>query len=192
MRSSSDSFTLSDSSDSGWRQLDNGTYVRVSSSLSSTSSGSSSSVLEPSDELETGLGLWVWSDTSQRWEWFADGTEVHPTQAAFQDSAGWVQQPDGTFVRKQSSWFPWSSSETRGGQHDQGRRATRGSTRRCEDYEQDSSICSNVGTFNCGNCECPADFFGVNCECSAGEIPFNSDLGLQVSAVFTLWLPTYK
>ena len=39
MRSSSDSFTLSDSSDSGWRQLDNGTYVRVSS----TSSGSSSS-----------------------------------------------------------------------------------------------------------------------------------------------------
>ena len=61
MRSSSDSFTLSDSSDSGWRQLDNGTYVRVSSS--STSSGSSSSVLEPSDELETGLGSWVWSDT---------------------------------------------------------------------------------------------------------------------------------
>ena len=85
MRSSSDSFTLSDSSDSGWRQLDNGTYVRVSSSSSSTSSGSSSSVLEPSDELETGLGSWVWSDTSQRWEWFADGTEVHPTQPASQD-----------------------------------------------------------------------------------------------------------
>merc|ERR1719225_66224 len=31
-------------------------------------------------------------------------------------------------------------------------------------------------TYKCGVCECPPDFFGRKCECSAEALPFNSDL----------------
>jgi len=34
-------------------------------------------------------------------------------------------------------------------------------------YEEHSPLCNNVGTYKCGICECPPDFFGNKCECSA-------------------------
>ena len=39
-------------------------------------------------------------------------------------------------------------------------------------YEENSPQCDGVGTYKCGVCQCPADYFGRNCECSAANINF--------------------
>ena len=39
-------------------------------------------------------------------------------------------------------------------------------------YEEKSAQCAEVGTYKCGVCECPDDYFGRNCECSAANLSF--------------------
>ena len=193
--------------DSGWLILPNGTYVHTTASWSSWSStksfqqsssnssdrssngtrvqhtnrarASGSSALDPSSEVvETNGGQWVWSDLSQKWEWVA------------QDNRGLVEAPDDTFARRTYSWGPWSSTSSSSRyryrssssalvprslvEPKQGLPET---TTRCEDYEELSSHCNNVGTYNCAVCQhCPSNYFGTNCECSAEEIPFGFHL----------------
>merc|ERR1712013_582264 len=43
-------------------------------------------------------------------------------------------------------------------------------------YEENSPLCNGVGTYKCGICECPPDFFGRKCECSAENLSFSGDL----------------
>eukprot|EP00092_Neocalanus_flemingeri_P010016 GFUD01010796.1.p1 GENE.GFUD01010796.1~~GFUD01010796.1.p1 ORF type:complete len:824 (-),score=173.21 GFUD01010796.1:871-3342(-) len=43
-------------------------------------------------------------------------------------------------------------------------------------YEENSPQCNGVGTYKCGICECPPDFFGRKCECSAENLSFSGDL----------------
>ena len=43
-------------------------------------------------------------------------------------------------------------------------------------YEERSPFCNHVGTYKCGICECPPDFFGRKCECSAENLSFSGDL----------------
>jgi len=43
-------------------------------------------------------------------------------------------------------------------------------------YEEHSPLCNGVGTYKCGICECPPDFFGRKCECSAENLKFSGDL----------------
>merc|ERR1719334_636273 len=43
-------------------------------------------------------------------------------------------------------------------------------------YEENSPLCNGVGTYKCGICECPPDFFGRKCECSADNLSFTGDL----------------
>jgi len=43
-------------------------------------------------------------------------------------------------------------------------------------YEERSPLCNHVGTYKCGICECPPDFFGRKCECSAENLSFSGDL----------------
>ena len=139
-------------------------------------------------------GHWVWSDLNQTWEW-VQKTEVNRTEVSVQDSTGWIRASDGTFVRRTSSWSSWTSTssrsrsrssssaldpsdvvETSRANHNQGLRSDPGSTTHCEDYEELSPHCNNVGTYNCGVCQCTPDFFGINCECSVEALPFNMDL----------------
>ena len=150
--------------DSGWVTLTTGTMVQTTSasttSGSSSSSGSSEesslSALDSSDVVETNGGQWVWSETSQKWEW-VEKAEVSESERGVQDRRGWEREPDGSFVRITSSWSPWSSTssrssqqstrsglsaldpsdvvETSGVQHNQGLRADPGPASHCEDYE---------------------------------------------------------
>ena len=190
--------------DSGWVKLTTGTMVQTTSasttSGSSSSSGSSEesslSALDSSDVVETNGGQWVWSETSQKWEW-VEKAEVNQSERGVEDSRGWERAPDGSFVRRTSSWSPWSSTSSRSSQqsrssssaldpsdvvetsrvkHNQGLRADLGPASHCEDYQERSPYCNTVGTYNCGLCKCPPDFFGTNCECSAEAIPFGFNL----------------
>jgi len=43
-------------------------------------------------------------------------------------------------------------------------------------YEENSPQCNGVGTYKCGICECPPDYFGRKCECSAENLSFSGDL----------------
>lgn len=43
-------------------------------------------------------------------------------------------------------------------------------------YEENSPRCNGVGTYKCGICECPPEFFGRNCECSADNLQLAGDL----------------
>merc|ERR1740137_4157 len=125
---------------SGWRLLDNGTYIRVydSNGSGSTSGGNILSV-SGSGQLQGGLSRGQSSSSSQS----SSSQEVKLTGSAsgggstgsssaggsYQGSSnidisgnaiedgdegsqntGWVRQPDGTYIRKQSSWSSWSSS----------------------------------------------------------------------------------
>jgi len=42
-------------------------------------------------------------------------------------------------------------------------------------YEEHSPQCSSEGTYKCGICQCPADHFGRNCECSAENLSFQGE-----------------
>jgi len=125
---------------SGWRLLDNGTYIRVydSNGSGSTSGGNILSV-SGSGQSQGGLSRGQSSSSSQS----SSSQEVKLTGSAsgggstgsssaggsYQGSSnidisgnaiedgdegsqntGWVRQPDGTYIRKQSSWSSWSSS----------------------------------------------------------------------------------
>ena len=133
MKSSSNS---SDLSDSGWRLLDNGTYVRVygNQDAMGASGTQGSSGREGSDTREN-------------------------------TDSGWVLSPRTR-----------SSSSSRSFQQFRSSRTVPSPTTHCDDYEEHSPHCNNVGTYNCGLCKCSADFFGMNCECSAEAIPFGFDL----------------
>ena len=156
--SSSSSSSLSSSSNTGssgsdvvyggWKLLDNGTYIRVydnqqqsgeasgeyqvqtgrtgsgSSRQSSQSSSASSEQVQLSG-ISTGGSLRI------------DGDELSSNNGDGQDNSGymntgWVLQPDGTYVRKQSSWSSSSSSSSSrssssGGGAGAGRQSGRGS-----------------------------------------------------------------
>ena len=43
-------------------------------------------------------------------------------------------------------------------------------------YEENSPRCNGVGTYKCGICECPPEFFGRSCECSADNLQLAGDL----------------
>merc|ERR1719410_468034 len=42
-------------------------------------------------------------------------------------------------------------------------------------YEEKSAQCAEVGTYKCGVCECPDDYFGRHCECSAANLSFQGE-----------------
>ena len=48
-------------------------------------------------------------------------------------------------------------------------------------YEEKSAQCAEVGTYKCGVCECPDDYFGRNCECSAANLSFQVNLVIYLS-----------
>lgn len=90
--------TDSGSDDSGWVQLSNGTWTRRQSSWSSSSQsgvrygGGSQGGVATGAMLNGGqAGAGQWGDEGN-------------------NSTGWVTMPDGTMVKKSSSWASWSSS----------------------------------------------------------------------------------
>ena len=114
---------------SGWRRLDNGTYIRVYDNQKSSSSSSSSS----SRSGSSGLGFGRSSSSEQlTLDNNGGSTSTHSSSSSsFSQSVasdtigedlnsgymntGWVQQPDGTYIRKQSSWSSSSSSSGQSG-----------------------------------------------------------------------------
>ena len=42
-------------------------------------------------------------------------------------------------------------------------------------WEENSPRCGGVGTHRCGVCDCPADHFGRQCECSAANLSFQGE-----------------
>ena len=42
-------------------------------------------------------------------------------------------------------------------------------------YEENSESCGGVGSYKCGVCECPEDYFGRRCECSATNLSFQGE-----------------
>ena len=85
----------SGSTDSGWTQLPNGTYVRRQESWSASSrmSGQGSG-----GNFQAGYGQGSVLPNSQE-----HGDDGHNT-------TGWVRQPDGTMVMRNSAWSSWSST----------------------------------------------------------------------------------
>ena len=87
----------SGSDDSGWVQLANGTWTRKTSSWSSSAQSS----VTYGEDARAGVGTGtVISGNQQGGEWGDQGD----------NSTGWVTMPDGTMVKKSSSWASWSSS----------------------------------------------------------------------------------
>ena len=84
-----------DSTDSDWLLLANGTYVRKQSSFTSSSSSSSSG----GGTVMSGMGSG---------SVVAAGQGEHGDEGS--NSTGWIRQPDGTLIKKASSWTSWSSS----------------------------------------------------------------------------------
>ena len=88
--------TGSGSTDSGWTQLENGTWARKTSSWSSQSSSSQSGV-----RYGSGARGGVGTGAVLSGEEYGD----HGT-----NSTGWVTMPDGTMRKQSSSWASWSGS----------------------------------------------------------------------------------
>ena len=93
---------------------------------SSSSSGRASSAasLDENDVVVTKGGRWVWSEVSNKWEWeegagggarggAGGGAGGGQQSSSGSDDSGWVQQSDGTWARKQSSWSQSSQSSVR-------------------------------------------------------------------------------
>ena len=97
--------TDSGSDDSGWIQLSNGTWTRRQSSWSSSSSSQSGVRYGGGGYGGVGTGAVVSGGAGGDW-----GDEGN-------NSTGWVTLPDGTMVKKSSSWASWSSHD-----HDPGDR----------------------------------------------------------------------
>ena len=85
----------SGSTDSGWTKLPNGTFVRSQESWSASSriSGQGSG-----GNFQAGYGQGSVLPNSQE-----HGDDGH-------NSTGWVRQPDGTMVMRNSAWSSWSST----------------------------------------------------------------------------------
>ena len=83
--------------DSGWVQLPNGTYVRQQESWSSSSSVMSGG---RSGANFAAAGYGAGSVLPSAHEHGDDGS----------NSTGWMRQPDGTMVMRNSAWSSWSSS----------------------------------------------------------------------------------
>ena len=102
----------SGSSDSGWVQLANGTWTRKTSAWSSSSQsgvryGSGQGGGVGTGTLLSGEEVASHISSGQFVPAGGDGSEQgdHGT-----NSTGWVEMPDGTMVKKSSSWASWSSS----------------------------------------------------------------------------------
>ena len=103
----------SGSDDSGWVQLANGTWTRQTSSWSSSAQ---SSVRYGEDGARGGVATGTVFSGEQVGSRVAAGQLVPAGQQGGQwgdegnNSTGWVTRPDGTMVKKSSSWASWSSS----------------------------------------------------------------------------------
>jgi len=102
----------SGSSDSGWVQLANGTWTRKQSSWSSSSQSGVRYGSGQAGGVGTGTllsGEDVASHISSGQFVPAGGDESEHGDHGT-NSSGWVEMPDGTMVKKSSSWASWSSS----------------------------------------------------------------------------------
>jgi len=102
----------SGSQDSGWVQLANGTWTRKSSSWSSSSQ---SGVRYGAGEAG-GVGTGTLLSGDEVASHISSGNIVQAGGNGGElghqgtNSTGWVEMPDGTMVKKSSSWASWSSS----------------------------------------------------------------------------------
>jgi len=127
---------------SGWRLLENGTYIRVYDQFGANGAGSTnsgrigagSSGAGVSQSINRGSGSSFNSQSSSSQEVKLTGSSSgginivsnsedlsgNALENGDQGShnTGWIRQPDGTYIRKQSSWSSWSSSS--GGYDGQG------------------------------------------------------------------------
>jgi len=102
----------SGSSDSGWVQLANGTWTRNTAAWSSSSQsgvryGSGQGGGVGTGTLLSGEEVASHISSGQFVPAGGDGSE-HGDHGT--NSTGWVEMPDGTMVKKSSSWASWSSS----------------------------------------------------------------------------------
>eukprot|EP00092_Neocalanus_flemingeri_P075464 GFUD01093478.1.p1 GENE.GFUD01093478.1~~GFUD01093478.1.p1 ORF type:complete len:1604 (-),score=365.26 GFUD01093478.1:1523-5899(-) len=116
---------------SGWKLLDNGTYIRVYDSQSAGSASGGNILTVGSGQSQGGFvggqsgGQSSSSSSSSSKEVKLSGSSGSSYQGSssadlsgngIEDgdqgshNSGWVRQPDGTYLRKQSSWSSWSSS----------------------------------------------------------------------------------
>ena len=114
--------TLSQVENTRYRGQAGGNAGETYSSSSSSSSGRASSAanLDENDVVVTKGGRWVWSEVSNKWEWeegagggAGGGAGAGQQSSSGSDDSGWVQQSDGTWSRKQSSWSQSSQSSVR-------------------------------------------------------------------------------
>ena len=179
-KSSSSSDSVSESGQeevvySGWRLLDNGTYIRVydkqlSGSEASSSSGGGSglghgyrqSSYSSSEQVRLdntgGSGASESSSSSS-------GSSRHSSSSSSSSSeilgsseddnsgymnTGWVRQPDGTYIRKQSSWSSSSSSGPSGSYERESQ----------SQFNTDASFSSSANTIM-GAAKGPGDYHGT-------------------------------
>ena len=110
----------SGSEDSGWVQLANGTWTRKTSSWSSSAQSS----VRYGEDARAGVGTGAVFSGDQVASQVSSGQLVPAGHQGGEwgdqgdNSTGWVTMPDGTMVKKSSSWASWSSTshENSGGQ----------------------------------------------------------------------------
>ena len=80
-----------------------------------------------SDIVVTHGGKWVWSEANNKWEWEEaasastdGGSSVVETEDAGSTESPWTLLPNGTYIKKSSSWSSWSSSSSSNGGAAQG------------------------------------------------------------------------
>lgn len=103
-----DGGSLSGSNDSGWVLLDNGTYVRRTSAWSSESSYQGG--VDLSQEEINGLNRQNQFHNEVQGQGAGYGGRNIEDGDHGTNSTGWIRQPDGTMVRKSSSWASWSKT----------------------------------------------------------------------------------
>jgi len=86
-----------------------------------------SEVESSSDIVVTHGGKWVWSEANNKWEWEEaasastdGGSSVVETEDAGSTESPWTLLPNGTYIKKSSSWSSWSSSSSSNGGAAQG------------------------------------------------------------------------
>ena len=102
----------SGSEDSGWVQLANGTWTRKTSSWSSSAQSS----VRYGEDAMAGVGTGAVFSGDQVASRVSSGQLVPAGHQGGEwgdqgdNSTGWVTRPDGTMVKKSSSWASWSST----------------------------------------------------------------------------------